>query len=523
MAMQPHKIVRAAGVVGSATLLSRILGYVRDMVIAYFFGTADAADAFFVAFRIPNLFRRLFAEGSLTVAFIPIFTGYLVRESKKSAYEFANAVFALLSIILVIFSCLGVVFSPLIVKVMAWGFADEKVKFELTVLLTRIMFPYIFFISLVALCMGVLNSLKHFAAPALAPVLLNLSMILSVVILMPYFSQPVLALAFGVILGGFLQLALQIPFLKGKGLDFKFNLRFSHPGLKKLAKLMIPAVLGAAVYQINIVVITIIASLLPAGSVSYLYYSDRIFQFPLALFGIALATASLPAMSDHVAHNQMEELKDTLSHALRLILFITIPAMVGLGVLRLPIVRILFQRGAFTADATSLTAQALLWFAVGLWAVAGVRVVANVFYALQDIWTPVKVALLSIIFNLVMCLVLMGPMKHAGLALAVSLSSMLNLAILLLVLRMRLGRLGVKKVVFSSVKISFSSAIMGIVVHFTYHSEFWVTHRLPLQNVVALGVSIFSGVVIFAFCSYLLKSAELLSLWESFRKGRNRK
>ena len=214
--MQPYGIVRAAGVVGLATLLSRILGYVRDMVIAYFFGTADAADAFFVAFRIPNLFRRLFAEGSLTVAFIPIFTGYLVRESKRDAYEFANTVFTLLSIILVIFSCLGIVFSPFIVKVMAWGFIDEVDKFGLTVLLTRIMFPYIFFISLVALCMGILNSLKHFAAPALAPVLLNLTMILSVIILMPYFSQPILALAIGVILGGFLQLTLQIPFLKKK-------------------------------------------------------------------------------------------------------------------------------------------------------------------------------------------------------------------------------------------------------------------------------------------------------------------
>lgn len=522
MAIQSHKITRAAGVVGSATLLSRILGYVRDMVIAYFFGTADAADAFFVAFRIPNLFRRLFAEGSLTVAFIPIFTGYLVKESKKNACEFANTVFTFLSILLVIFSCLGVVFSPFLVKIMAWGFADEKVKFELTVLLTRIMFPYIFFISLVALCMGVLNSLKHFAAPALAPVLLNLAMILSAIFLMPYFSQPILALAFGVISGGFLQLALQIPFLKKNGAGFKLSFNFSHPGLKKMAKLMLPAVLGAAVYQVNMVIITMLASLLPAGSISYLYYSDRIFQFPLALFGLALATASLPAMSDQVAHNQMEDLKDTLSHALRLILFITIPAMVGLVVLRVPIVRILFQRGAFTADATLLTAQALFWFAVGLWAVAGVRVVANVFYALQDIWTPVKVAVISIIFNLVMCLVLMKSMKHAGLALAVSLSSMLNLMILIFMLRMRLGKLGIKKVIFSSVKILLSSAAMGTIVYLTYQNEFFVFKSFPMHDVIALCASIFSGVSVFALCSYLLKSDELFSLWDSFKKRKHR-
>jgi putative peptidoglycan lipid II flippase len=337
---------------------------------------------------------------------------------------------------------------------------------------------------------------------------------------MPYFSQPILTLAIGVILGGFLQLALQIPFLKKKGVNLKCKFNFSHPGLKKLAKLMLPAVLGAAVYQINMIIITMIASFLPAGSVSYLYYSDRIFQFPLALFGIALATAILPAMSDQVAHNRGEELKDTLSHGLRLILFITIPAMVGLCVLRIPIVRILFQRGAFAADATLLTAQALFWFTLGLWAVAGVRVVVNVFYALQDVWTPVKVALLSIVFNLVMCLVLMNPMKHAGLALAVSLSSMLNLMTLLLILRMRLGRLGIKKVVFSLVKILLSSVVMGIVVHLAYHSELWVIHRFPAHDVVVLIASIFSGVIVFFFCSYLLKSTEVLFLWESLRKGK---
>lgn len=518
MAIRTDNITRAAGVIGLATLLSRILGYVRDMVIAYFFGTADAADAFFVAFRIPNLFRRLFAEGSLTVAFIPIFTGYLVQESKKNACEFANVVFTFLSIVLVVVSCLGVVFSPFLVKLMAWGFADDKVKFELTVLLTRIMFPYIFFISLVALCMGVLNSLKHFAAPALSPVLLNLTMILSAIFFMGYFSQPILALAVGVIIGGFLQLALQIPFLKKKGAGFKLDFKFSHPGLRKMATLMLPAVLGAAVYQINMVVVTMIASLLPAGSVSYLYYSDRVFQFPLALFGIALATASLPAMADHVAHHQINELKDTMSHALRLILFVTIPAMIGLGVLRIPIVRILFQRGAFTAEATLLTAQALLWFAVGLWAVAGVRVVANVFYALQDIWTPVKVAVISIVFNLLMCLVLMNVMKHAGLALAVSLSSVFNLLTLMLILRMRLGKLGIKRLVFSTMKIILSSAAMGVVVYLTHQQEFFVPKSFPMHDGVVLCVSIFSGIMVFTFCSYLLKSDELFSLWTSLKQ-----
>jgi putative peptidoglycan lipid II flippase len=521
MPSQPYKPVRAAGVVGAATLLSRILGYVRDMVIAYFFGTADAADAFFVAFRIPNLFRRLFAEGSLTVSFIPVFTRYLVQESKKNAYEFASIVFTLLSIVLVLFSCLGIVCSPLIVKIMAWGFVDEKAKYELTVLLTRIMFPYIFFISLVALCMGILNSLKHFAAPALAPVLLNLTMIISVIALMPFFSQPVLALAIGVILGGFLQLALQVPFLKKKGLSLTFNFNFSHPGVKKMAKLMLPAVLGAAVYQLNTMIITMLASFLPAGSVSYLYYSDRIFQFPLALFGISLATALLPAMADQAARNRMEDLKDSLSQGLKLIFFISIPAMAGLIILRVPIVRMLFQRGVFTADATLLTANALFYFTIGLWAVAGVRVVVNVFYALQDIWTPVKVAMLSILCNLVMSVVLMKPLQHAGLALAVSLSSMLNLVVLLSILRIRLGKLGIRKGLSSFAKTIVSSAVMGGAVHFTYHGKFWLGYRLPAHEGIVLMASIVSGVMVFFLCSYLLKSEELLYLWKNARKGKS--
>ena len=513
--MQQHNIVKAAGVVGGATLVSRILGYARDMVIAYFFGTATAADAFFVAFRIPNLFRRLFAEGSLTVAFIPVFSEYLVKESKKDAFEFANVVFTFLSIILVILCCLGITFSPLIVKVMAWGFADDKSKFDLTVLLTRIMFPYIFFISLVALCMGILNSLKHFAAPALAPVLLNSAIILSTVILMPYLSRPVLALSFGVIAGGVLQLALQIPFLRKRGVNLRISFNFAHPGLRRLLKLMIPSVFGAAVYQFNIIIITLLASFLPAGSVSYLYYSDRIFQFPLALFGIALATASLPTMSDLVAHNKTDELKDTLSYALRMVIFITVPAMVGLALLRIPIVSTLFQRGIFTEHSTLLTAQSLFSFSVGLWAVAAVRVVVNVFYALQDIWTPVKVAIISIVCNLILCLLFMKPLLHAGLALAVSLSSMINLILLLTILRIRLGRLGIKNIIYSLGKIVINSTVMGVAVYLSYYT-------FPFPGVTSLAVSILLGIIVFISCSYLLKCEELLSLWGHIKLGKNK-
>ena len=515
--MHSRKIVRAAGVVGIATLASRILGYVRDMVIAYFFGTAAAADAFFVAFRIPNLWRRLSAEGSLTVTFIPIYSEYLHQGSKKDAAEFANAVFTFLSIVLVILCCLGITFAPFMVKVMAWGFTGEKDKFDLTVLLTRIMFPYIFFISLVALCMGILNALKHFAAPALSPALLNLSIIASAVFVMPYLSRPVLALALGVIAGGFVQLVLQIPFLRQRGVELKSNFNFSHPGFRRLLKLMIPAVFGAAVYQLNIMIITLLASFLPAGSVSYLYYSDRIVQLPLSLFGLAIATASLPSMSDHVASNNMDDLKETLSYSLRTVFFITVPAMVGLLVLGLPLVQLLFQRGIFTDTAARLTAQSLFCFSVGLWAVAGVRVVVNVFYALQDIWTPVFVAAITIVCNLLLCLVLMKPLQHAGLALAVSLSSIINLIILLGILRARLGRLKIRKLLQSLARIAFSSGAMAIAVYLSFYSSYWTLTGFTLSRICALATSILVGVGVFTFSSYVLKSPELLTLWEGIR------
>ena len=278
------QIARAAGVVGGATLLSRILGLVRDLVTAYFFGAGMAADAFFVAFRLPNLLRRLLAEGALTVSFIPIFTEYLSERGREEAFQLARAALTLFSLILAVVSILGVLLAPYIVYVFAPGFADDPEKFKLTVLLARIMFPYIFLIGLVALAMGVLNSLGRFAAPALAPVMLNIGMIASVFLLTSHFQPPILALSIGVIAGGIFQVMLQLPYLaKEKGL-LGISLNFSHPALKRVGLLMVPAALGAAVYQFSVFINTLLASFLPQGSVSYLYYADRVMQFPLGVF-----------------------------------------------------------------------------------------------------------------------------------------------------------------------------------------------------------------------------------------------
>jgi len=435
------KVTKAAGVVSIATLFSRILGFARDVILAVFFGAGFYSDAFIAAFRIPNLLRRLFAEGSLSIAFVPVFTQYLNTAGKEEAFKMARSAVRLLSILVTGVTLAGMLLSPQIVHAIAYGFTDSPEKYELTVLLTRIMFPYVICISLVALCMGILNALGHFAAPALAPVLLNLAMIASVCTASCFSSQSsdrVTALAAGVVAGGVLQLLLQVPFLIQKGFRFWQKASFFHPGLKKIGLMMAPAIFGAGVYQVNILVSTFLASLLPEGSISTLYYADRLVQFPLGIFAISIATAILPSLSRQAAADDLDGLKDTFAFGLKLVFYIMLPSMVGLMILREPIISLLFQRGAFDGKAVHMTAAALLFYCTGLWAFAAVRVVIPAFYALKDTKTPVRMAVISIVANIFFSVILMGPMAHAGLALATSLSSIMNL----LLLRCRQGWAG---------------------------------------------------------------------------------
>ena len=515
------RVVKAAGVVGAATLLSRILGFIRDAVIAWFFGAGFSSDAFIAAFRIPNLLRRLFAEGSLSSAFIPVFTQYIVRRGQSEAFHLARSAFRLLSVFLILVTIGGIFLSPWIVKLMAPGFVADK--YSLTVTLTRLMLPYIFFIGLVALCMGILNVLGHFAAPALAPVLLNISIIGSVLIISPSLSVPAVGLAVGVLIGGVLQLALQLPVLWRKGFRFWEKAKFLHPGLRQVGTLIPPVVLGGAVYQINIVIGTILGSLLAQGSVTYLYFADRLVQFPLGVFAIAAATAVLPSLSRQAASEDFEALKDTFAYALKLVFFISIPAMVGLIVLREPIVALLFQRGEFDAQATRLTAQPLLYYSLGLWAFSAVRIVAATFFAMQDTRTPVKIAGLSILANILLGVALMQPLDHSGLALATSLASILNLGLLVLALRNKLGALGWRSIARSFCRTLVSSIALGVVV--------WAVGLkiLPAQNptltsllggvagCIAIGICTYGGV------SYVLKSPELHVVLTEVRKGIGRK
>ena len=511
-------IARAAGIVGLATLLSRILGLIRDLVTAYFFGAGLAADAFFVAFRIPNLLRRLLAEGALTVSFIPIFTEYLTKRSKEEAFELARAALTLFSIILALVSVAGILLSPYLVMVFAPGFTIDPEKFKLTILLTRVMFPYIFLVGLVALAMGILNSLNRFASPALSPVMLNLGMIGCVYFLRNSFEQPVMALAVGVLVGGILQVFLQVPYLLKEGRLIGISFDFKHPALKRIGLLMAPAALGAAMYQVSVFINTLLASFLPEGSVSYLYYADRLMQFPLGVFAVAVATAVLPTMSRQTAEGDMEGLKDTVSFSLRLVFFITIPATVGLIVLSEPLIQLVLQHGQFTADSTHATATALIAYVVGLCALSAVQILVRVFYSLQDTKTPVKISVISLLCNILICLILMKPLQHNGLALASSVGSIINFVLLVVVLRRRLGLLGGRAIAKSALKNTLWALIMG-------GGVYWMTRGLdPGQSysnwylaAMVCGATVL-GMGLYMGQAALWRAQEMSALLKIFRK-----
>lgn len=462
-------VTQAAGVVSMATLLSRILGYVRDMVMASYFGAGLASDAFIAAFRVPNLLRRLFGEGSLSIAFVPVFAECLSHQGKAEAERLAASALRLVAITLALVSVAGIFLAPVVVRMLAYGFTSEPEKYALCIRLTRIMMPYILFIGLVAMCMGILNVLGHFLAPALAPTMLNIAMIGTVVFfawLSPSQNTRVIGLALGVLFGGLLQLGLQIPFLIQKGVRFWRSAPLWHPALRQVMILMGPAVFGAAVYQINSLVICLLGSLLPQGSITYLYYADRLVQFPLGMFAIAMATAVLPTLSRQATLGHWDALRGTFSHAIRLIFFITLPSMAGLIILREPIVAMLFRHGAFDDQTTRLTAGALLYYGIGLWAFSAVRILIYTFYALKDTRTPVITAIVAIIANIVLGVLLMAPMKHNGLALALSLASMLHLVLLSVALRKKVGALGWRGIARSVATSGICTLLMGLCVWF---------------------------------------------------------
>jgi putative peptidoglycan lipid II flippase len=432
-------IAQNAAVISGATMASRVLGFVRDVVIAFALGAGPLADAFFVAFRVPNLLRRLFAEGSLTMAFVPVFTRTRNEEGISRAFVLSRSTLIWLLLILGCLTAIVVIAAKPVTVLMTAGWLDDPELFRTTVGLVRICFPYIVFISGVALCMGILNSMGHFLAPALAPCILNLSLIGAALAgVWSGLSIPVL-LSVGVLVAGLGQWLLQQPFLLRLGFTWRGEWSLKDRGVRRIGWLMLPTVVGAAVYQLNNVVNTQLASFLSQGSISFLYYADRLVQFPLGVFGLAVSTAALPSLSSLAASARLREFSDTLNATLGLILFISLPAAAGLIGLREPLIRVLFERGAFEAGAVQATAGALFGYAVGLPAFSCVRALVSAYYALEDTVTPVVVASICLVFNAALGLALMQFLAHVGLAVAVSCASWLNILLLGAYLRRRSG------------------------------------------------------------------------------------
>ncbi|MBI5098640.1 MAG: murein biosynthesis integral membrane protein MurJ [Nitrospirae bacterium] len=492
-----------------ATFISRILGFVRDMIFALYFGATGLSDTFFAAFRIPNLLRELFAEGSMSSAFIPVLTEYREKHGEEEANRLVRIAFTFISIFVSIICLIGIVFSPAIVTVIAPGFLSSPEKFSLTVLLTRIMFPFLLFISLAALIMGALNTKKVFFIPALAPAMLNITLILSIVFFESRARQPIMAAAIGVMIGGFVQFAFQLPaFFKNK-YKLGFDTKFSHPGLKRISILLIPATLALSVSQINIVVSNILASYLPPGSITYLFYSMRLIQFPIGIFGVAMGMAVLPTLSEHAARGELDKLRDDFSFALRLLFFITVPSMAGLIFLREPVVNILFQRGKWDYAATIGTSQALLFYSLGIWAIVGVRVVTASFYSMQDTKTPVKIAVIAMTTNIILSLFLMNPLKHSGLALANAVASSVNFSILFFMLRKKLGNVDGKNITVSFIKISLASAVTGLISWFIIRGDMWTHGGKTIEKAEILTGVIALYIAVYIFIMHLLGSEEL--------------
>ncbi|MES2565033.1 MAG: murein biosynthesis integral membrane protein MurJ [Pseudomonadota bacterium] len=428
-------LLKVLATVSGMTFISRVLGFARDAIIARIFGAGLMTDAFFVAFKIPNLLRRLFAEGAFSQAFVPILAEYKNRRGVEETRLLVDHVSGVLALALFVVSAVGVLAAPFIIYVTAPGFAATPDKFELAIQLLRITFPYILFISLTAFAGAILNTYSRYAVPAFTPVLLNVCFIVFALWAAPYFDPPILALGWAVFAGGVLQLAFQIPFLLRLKLLPRFKPRFSDPGVTRVLRQMGPAVFGVSIGQISLVINNIFASFLVTGSVSWLYYADRLMEFPTGLLGVALGTILLPSLAKHYASSSTEAYSRLLDWGLRITLMLAVPAAVALALLAIPLVTTLFQYGAFSASDAWATRDAVVAYSVGLVGLILVKVLAPGFYARQDIRTPVKIAIVTLLMTQVFNAMLVWPLGHAGLALAISLGACLNASLLFVLLR----------------------------------------------------------------------------------------
>lgn len=507
--MTHQKILKAAGKVGSLTTISRVLGYIRDASLAAVLGAGMNMDAFTIAYRIANLFRRLLGEGAMTAAFVPVFTEYKEDHDSKELWEFASKFFYTLGFVLLVLVILQIVFARIIVGVMSPGFMVDPPKWELTVFLSRLMASYIFFIGLAAVLMGVLNSVGSYAVSAANPILFNLFVILSTFTFAKWFDDPAIGVALGVLFGGFCQMAIQIPAAWQKGMRFKPSISFTHPGVKRISVLMGPGVLGIGVYQINLLVDSIISSFLPEGSVSSIYYSNRVVELVQGIFILSFATVMLTEMSTRAAKKDRKEMQSMLSFALRMVSFVTIPATLGLFILARPITQVLFQHGKFDTADTERTAFALAFYALGIFFVAGARILVQAFYAVQDTKTPVKCAVWSLLINAAGSFILMHPLKQGGIALATSIAAAFNFWQLFKSYEKSFGRIEREAMKEALIRVSVQSIAMGIsCIVFLNLFNFSEKHTLAGESVALFG-TILLAILVYLATAMALKSKEL--------------
>ncbi len=506
------KLLKSTVTVGGATVLSRILGFVRDVVLAKMFGASGETDAFFLAFRIPNFMRRLFAEGSFSLAFVPVLSEYKAKGDRQALRDLVDHVTGTLAAILLVLISVGIIAAPLVLSIFAPGWlADDRPEFDLSAGMLRITFPYIMLISLTALAGGILNTFERFLVPALTPILLNLSLISAALLLSQHMEVPVTALAWGVLAAGFAQLFIQVPALMRLGLMPRPRWGWRHSGVRRIMSLMIPTLFGSSVAQVNLLVDSIIATFLVTGSVSWLYYSDRLLEFPLGVLGIALATVILPNLSQKHALESTEAFSATIDWALRLAVIITVPAAVGLVILSSPILITLFQYDAFMPDDVRMASYSLIAYSIGLPAFISVKVLAPGYYARQDTRTPVKIAVAAMVTNMGLNLIFVGLLlfkgfegPHAGLALASSAAAYLNAGLFYHGLRKRGVYMPEKGWIRLWAAVILACAAMAALLLFmTHDTQRWLdaTAMLRVKN---LSLTIVFGVIVYIFTSMIL-------------------
>ena len=458
------RLLRSTSIVAGMTLLSRIMGFVRDVILAQIFGAGPAFDAFIIALKLPNFMRRLFGEGAFAQAFVPVMSELRQQHPHEDVQQFVNRIAGTLGFVVMLVVALAEIATPLVVMVFAPGFAHDGLRAQLAIHMLHITFPYLLLIVMAAFSGAVLNTCNHFSIPAFTPVLLNVALISVAWWWAPHVTTPIYVLAWGLLIGGVAQLLIQIPALWAKGLMPKPTLGFKDPQVRRVMRLMVPALFGVSVAQISLLIDNFFASFLPEGSISWLYYSDRLTYLPLGVIGVALATVVLPNLSRHHADNNHQQYSSTLSWALRLELLVGVPAAVALFILAGPILATLIHHGAFNSHDVVMTSESLKAFALGLPAFMLIKILASAFYSRKDIRTPVKIAVFAVVFNVVFNLLLIGPLRHAGLALSTTLAASINATFLItLLLRRKIFDPGGQWLGYFS-RLIIANSVMGVLI-----------------------------------------------------------